>query len=107
MTTSKLAELAKKRKPSPTRINSSNILFWGTGYDKSYLPYLKSCMGGANAFVRTDAVHTLIQVLQHCKQKEVTQVITTYFSLAFLTNEAILFGSATSNLTGVPFFTLQ
>jgi DNA polymerase I-like protein with 3'-5' exonuclease and polymerase domains len=34
-------------------------------------------MGGANAFVRTDPIHTLTQVLQYCKQREVTQVITT------------------------------
>ena len=57
------------------------ILFWGCAADKSYLPYLKSCVGGATTFIRTEEVTVLTSVKLYCKQKGITRIISSSVSL--------------------------
>lgn len=57
------------------------ILFWGTRYDKDYLPYLKGCVGSATTFLRLEEVTTLTQVSMYCKSKHITRIVSTSLTL--------------------------
>lgn len=51
------------------------IIFWGTAYDKTFLPHLKACVGPVTTFVRLEEVSTLTSVKMYCKQKSVSRVV--------------------------------
>lgn len=53
------------------------LLFWGTAADKSYLSYLKGCVGSFTTFLRLDTVTTITQVSMYCSQKKITRVVST------------------------------
>jgi len=70
--------LRKKEASSPASQQATDsILFWGTGHDKNYLPYLKSCVGAATTFLRFEPVTTLTQVSIYCSTKRISRVIST------------------------------
>lgn len=54
-----------------------NLLFVGTPADKAYLPYLKSCVGGAKVFVITSGIGTLYELVVYCRDRHITGVFTT------------------------------
>lgn len=54
----------------------SRLLFIGTGFDVSYLPFLKGCVSGAAVEVITKPVGTLTQIELICKQKGIDGVFT-------------------------------
>lgn len=67
---------------NPTKsVGKEAILFWGTGYDKEYLPYLKGTMRNFTTFLRADPVTTISQVQLYCHTKHITRVISTSLTL--------------------------
>jgi len=56
---------------------SDNLCFYGTSMDKEYLPFLKSCVGGATTFVRLEKVSTITEVTMYCKSRDITSIIST------------------------------
>ena len=83
MTLSLSAHIEKLRKneaAKPLKVRDS-ILFWGTGLDEAYLPYLKPCVGSATVFLRKETVTTLTQVAMYCQSKGITKVISSSPSL--------------------------
>lgn len=68
--------------PSPlTQVNHTSILFVGTSDDKSFLPHLKSCVGGTKVFLYPTnfqvGVSTWYEIASYCKAREITAVMTT------------------------------
>ena len=76
-----IATLRKQEATAPKRPSRDSLLFWGTSSDTEYLHFLKTCVGSANTYLRTDAVTTLTQVALHCKAKGIGKVITSSPSL--------------------------
>lgn len=76
-----IAECRAKEAEAPKKVADDAILYWGTGFDKSYLPLLKSCVGSATTFLRMEEVTTLSTVKIYCKQKRVSRVISSSPSL--------------------------
>lgn len=62
-------------------MNHNNILFVGTSFDKSYLPYLKGCVGSAKVFLYPhqfkSGVSTLAELFLYAKPREITAIVTT------------------------------
>jgi DNA polymerase I-like protein with 3'-5' exonuclease and polymerase domains len=80
---SHIANLRKQEasKPKSTLVSDDAILFWGTSFDKNYLPHLKGCVGSATTFLRLEEITTLTTVQLYCKSKHITRVISTSPSL--------------------------
>jgi len=76
-----IEKLRKKEESSPPKDLGDTILFWGTSFDKSYLPHLKGCVGSATCFLRMEEITTLTTVQLYCKQKRITRVISTSIPL--------------------------
>lgn len=83
MSTNLSAHIASLRakeesKPIAKRHKADNaILFWGSVADKSYLPLLKSCVGGTTTFIRLETLDTMTQLEMYCGSKGITRVIST------------------------------
>lgn len=58
-------------------LHSSNILFYGTPADRSYLHYLKPLIGTHKCFVLTTPITTLYEIESYCKERSISAVITT------------------------------
>ena len=65
---------------SSTRADNA-ILFWGTSDDKTYLTYLKPCVGSCTTFLRTEEVVVLTMVQLYCHQKKLSRIVSTSTSL--------------------------
>lgn len=76
-----IAKLRSTEAKAPRIISDDAILFWGTSFDKSYLPHLKGCVGSATTFLRLEEVTTITQVSMYCKSKHITRIISTSPSL--------------------------
>ena len=79
-----LADHIKKLRASPKEkkaVSDDAILFWGTAFDKKYLPHLKSCVGSTTTYLKLDDVITLTQVSMQCSSKKVFRVVSTNISL--------------------------
>jgi DNA polymerase I-like protein with 3'-5' exonuclease and polymerase domains len=77
-----IAKLKAKEAANPKSKQADDaIIFWGTHFDKNYLPHLKGCVGSATTFLRLEEVTTLTTVKMYCSQKKVTRVISTSISL--------------------------
>lgn len=77
-----IAKLKAKEAASPeANIARDTIIFWGTNFDKDYLPHLKGCVGSSIVLLRSDPVTTLSQVKVYCKQKRVTKVVSSSVTL--------------------------
>lgn len=68
---------AENSKPVSQKTNKNSILFWGTSFDKSYLPHLKGCVGSYTTYIRLEEISALTQIKLYCKQKGITKVIST------------------------------
>jgi len=80
--TSHIANLRAQESKAPTsNLADDALLFWGTGFDKSYLPQLKSAVGSATVYLRLEPVTTLTTVRLYCKQKGITRIISTSTTL--------------------------
>lgn len=81
---SKLSSLVASSRKAEAKLpkkSSDAILFWGTSFDKSYLPQLKPCVGSATTYVRTDKVTTIKEVQLYAESKNVKRIISTSVSL--------------------------
>lgn len=58
-------------------VKSEVLLFLGTFEDKGYAPKLKPLVSNAVVFTRFDAVSTLTEIIQYCKQRKITGVFST------------------------------
>lgn len=72
--TDHIANLRAKEAANP-KPKSEAILFWGCSADKSYLSYLKSCVGTTTTYIRLEAVTTMTSLTMYCQQKGITKVI--------------------------------
>lgn len=82
---SKLAahiDALRRRESVKTTVEADNtLLFWGTLADKSYLIYLKPCVGSATTFVRLETVDTIAQVQLYCAKKFINRIVSSSPSL--------------------------
>lgn len=71
-----IAALKEKEAANPTpKKVTDTIIYWGCVADKSYLPYLKVCVGSVSTLLRLEQVTTLSTLQVYCAQKGVTKVI--------------------------------
>lgn len=71
-----------KERESNSSIKADDaILFWGTSFDKVYLPHLKACVGSTTTFIRVDSITTLIEVQMYCDKKKINRVVSSSVDL--------------------------
>jgi len=62
-------------------MSNKKLLFLGTFADAEYIPRLKSLVGGATVWVRTDTISTVIEIVLYCRARGITGVLTTNATL--------------------------
>lgn len=84
MASTSLSAHIEKLRASPKQkkaVSDDAIVFWGTGFDRKYLAYLKGCVGSTTVYLNITEITTLTQVAMFCSTKKVSRVLSTSIPL--------------------------
>jgi len=62
-------------------MQEKRLAYFGTSFDKTFLPHLKGCVGGTTVVLNLRPITTLIEVKMFCKARDVTGIISNSVAL--------------------------